>query len=101
MQNAAHFFSPPLGKSLNTIEKNEGLRSVDTSFARRDSPRPLKNKLAMSPSSTGTGHGGQYDTKYSLVGYILRAAFVEESFFIVLNQPVHVYNLNLNFADFP
>ena len=55
--------SPPLGKILNTIEKNEGLSLVDTSFAPRDSPRPLNKELALSPSYTV--HGGQYDTKYS------------------------------------
>ena len=33
-----NFFSPPLGKSQNVIEKNEGLSLVDTNFAPRDSP---------------------------------------------------------------
>ena len=37
----AFFFSPPLGKSLNIFETNEGLSLVDTSFAPRDSPRPV------------------------------------------------------------
>ena len=36
-------FSPPLGKSLNIFENIEGLSLVDTSFAARDGPRPLKN----------------------------------------------------------
>ena len=35
------FFSPPLRKRLNSIEKVEGLSLFDTSFARRDSLRPL------------------------------------------------------------
>ena len=44
VQNVAQlFFSPPLGKSLNTIEEYEGLSLIDTSFAPpRGSPRPLK-----------------------------------------------------------
>ena len=51
VQNAAQFiFSPPLGKSLNIFEEFEGLSLVDTNYAPRDSPRPLKEKLAMSPS---------------------------------------------------
>ena len=43
VQNVAQFsFSLPLGKSLNIIEKKEGLSLFDTSFDPRDSPRPLK-----------------------------------------------------------
>ena len=85
-QNVAHFFfSPPLGKSLNIIEEHEGLSLVDTSFAPRDSPRPLNKKLAMSPSSIG--HGGQHDTKYSPFDWILRVAFAEEKIWGGLCEP--------------
>ena len=34
-------FSLPSGKLLNIVEKFEGLSLVNTSFAPRDSPRPL------------------------------------------------------------
>ena len=39
---AFFFFSPALGKSLNIIEEIEGLLLVDTSFAPKDNPRPVK-----------------------------------------------------------
>lgn len=42
------------------------LSLVDMSFALRDSPRPLKKKVAMSPSSAG--HVDQYDAKHSPLG---------------------------------
>ena len=80
------FFSPPLGKSQNTREDFEGLSLVDTRFAPRDSPRPLKKQMAMSPSSIGHG---QHGTRYSPFGWILRAAFTGEIFFVFfVNQPV-------------
>ena len=78
----AFFFSPPLGKSLNIILKNEGvLLLVDTSFTPRDSPRPAKTKMVMSASSTSRVDG-HYDNipnntnKYSRLDSILRAVFV-------------------------
>ena len=40
----AFWFSPPVGKSLNIVEKVEGLSLVAASFAPRDSPTPWKNK---------------------------------------------------------
>ena len=91
VQNAAQFaFSPPLGKSLNIIENIEGLSLVDTSFAPRDRPRPVKKKTAMSPSFTG--HGGQCDTVpniHSLTIYCERYSRGRELvFFFCLNQPV-------------
>ena len=50
VENAAQFiFSPPLGKSLNTIENFEGLSLVDTTFAPRDSPKPLKKNCPCYP----------------------------------------------------
>ena len=55
------WFLPPLGKRLNIVEEIASLSLVDVSFASRNSPRPLKIKLAMPPSSTG--HGDQYNTK--------------------------------------
>ena len=65
LRNAAQFFFlPPLGKSLNIIEEFDGLSLVDTNFAPRDSPRPLKQNpghVTLLPSSIG--HGGQHDTK--------------------------------------
>ena len=67
--------SPPLGKSLDIIENVESLSFVDTSCAPRQ-PEAVREKLAMSPSSTG--HGGQYDTQYSPFDKTLRAAFVRE-----------------------
>ena len=68
-----------------TMPHNNSLSLVVTSFAPRDSPRSLKKKLAMSPSSIG--HGGQYNnTKYSPFDWILRAAFAGESFFF-LREP--------------
>ena len=73
-KRGAFFFPLPLGKCLNFFEKNEGLSLVDTSFALGDSPRPSKIIMAMPPYSTA--HEGQYDTKYSLFDYTLRAAFV-------------------------
>ena len=40
VQSATQFvFSPPLRKSLNSIEEYEGLKLVDTSVAPRDSPK--------------------------------------------------------------
>ena len=61
MQNAAQLvFSPPLGNSLNIIEKIEGLLLVDTNFApinQRQSEAGKKKKTVMSASSTC--HGGQ------------------------------------------
>ena len=48
---------------------------------------PSQEKLVMSPSSTV--HGGQYDTKYMVFEYTLRAAFVvDAACFLSLNQPV-------------
>ena len=45
VQNAAQFcFSPTLGKSLNIVEKIDGLSLVDSSFAPRDSPRQAVKK---------------------------------------------------------
>ena len=41
-------------------------------------------------SPTSTGHGGQYDTKYSFFDEILRAVFVGREFTSCLNQPVRV-----------
>ena len=81
-------FSPPLGKSLNIIEKIEGLLLADTSFARRDSRRPVKKKSPCHPLPS-TSHGGHYDSKYSLFASILRAVFVGERARVFhLNQPV-------------
>ena len=57
-------FSPPVGKNLNILKKIESLSLVDTSFAPRGSPRPLKKKMAMPPSSTG--HGDQHDQIFTL-----------------------------------
>ena len=57
---------------MNAIEEYEGLSLVDTSFAPRDSPRPLKIY------ASSICHGGQYDTKYSPFDWILGAAFVGE-----------------------
>ena len=83
-------FSSPLGKSLNTMTKMEDFPLVDTTVAPRDSPRPLK-KMAMSPSSTG--HGGQYDTKYSpLTRYCERHSWGGEFRVVNVNQPVREYN---------
>ena len=67
----ARKISSLLRKSLIISEKIEGLSLIDTSFApiSRGSPTPYeKEKVAVSPSSTDTGHGGHYDTKYSLFG---------------------------------
>ena len=51
VQNAAQcVFSPPLGKSLNAFEKNEGVSLVDANFApSRDDPRPLKKNWPWHP----------------------------------------------------
>ena len=80
VQNAAQVcFSPPLGKCLNIIENIEGLSLVDTSFAPRDSLRPVTFFLAMSPHPLSLVMG----VKYSLFDEILRAVFMWErvSFF--------------------
>ena len=67
VQNAAQFFfSPLLGRSLNIIEKIEGLSLVDTSFAPRDNPRPVIFFGHVTLLPPYTGHGGHYNTKYSL-----------------------------------
>ena len=50
-----NFLLSPLGKSLNIIEKVEGLSLVSTSFASGDSPRPVFFVLTMSLFSTGLG----------------------------------------------
>ena len=50
------------------MEDYEGLSLVGTSCAPRDGLRPLKIKtghVTLLPSHIG--HGGQYDTKYSLL----------------------------------
>ena len=79
-------FSSPQGKCLNIVEKTEGMSMVDASFAPRACPRSVKNKnghVTLLPSSIG--HGGHYDTKYSLFDSILRAVFVvERTCFLVL-----------------
>ena len=50
-KSGAFFFSPTLRKSLNIIEEYEGLCHWSIRvFVLRDSPRPLKIELAMSPS---------------------------------------------------
>ena len=58
------FFGAPAGKSLNIIEKKEGLILVDTSFApiNRGSLRPGVKKMAMTASSTINSHGGHVTT---------------------------------------
>ena len=43
-------------------------------FSASASPRSLTKKLATSPSSTV--HGGQHDTKYVTLEFLLHAAFV-------------------------
>ena len=50
-------------------------------------------------SHSSPGHGGHYDTKYSLFDQILRAVFVGERIWVFyLNQPVTaVENLILTF----
>ena len=100
VQNAAHFLSsPPLGKSL-FFNYFEGLSSVDTSLAPRDSPRPPREKLGMSPSSIG--HGGQYplvmgvsmvSNSHSLTRYCERHSWGSKFVLFYLNQPARrMYN---------
>ena len=52
---------------MHIIENFEGLSSVNTSFASRDSPEAvIKKAVHVTLLPPYTGHGGQYDTKYSL-----------------------------------
>ena len=85
------FFSPPLGKSLNIVETIEGLSLVDTSFAPRDSakpvfffflpchPLPLLMRVTMIPNI------------HSLTRYCQRYSWAREFVFCYLNQPVGKY----------
>ena len=91
VQNAAYFFfSPPLGKSLNIIEEYEGLSLIDTSFAPRDSPRTVNEKLAMSPSYplTLVMRVSMISNIHSLPTYCEQHSRGKE--FGFLNQPVYL-----------
>ena len=57
----AFFFTPAWNKPEYLKNKIKARPvKIDTSFTRRDSPRPSKTKLAMYPSFTGHGGGGGY-----------------------------------------
>ena len=88
VQNAAQFvFSPPLGNSLNNIEKMESLSLVDTRSAPRDSPRQVFVFWQCHPLLLAMG-GPMIPNIRSLTRYSERHSWGREFGYFYSNQPV-------------